>query len=101
MSNTNHAVMETLTILHDELHEWNHVVRVADALTLPEEYDQGVKERLAAHGVAVVRSAAERLAVFGVFESAECRRDDAVVKAMKRLSKFADLGARKTAEDAR
>ena len=100
MVNPNHEVMEALRTLAAEMREWSYGVRVAEALKLPEEYDQGITERLAAHGVAVVRSAVERLTPLGVFESNE-GRDDAVVTAMKRLSEFADLGAHTSDEETR
>lgn len=100
MTNPNHEVMEALKDLADEMSKWSYGVRVAKALKLPEEYDEGVTAGLAAHGIAVVRSAVERLTPLGIFESNEGRRDD-VVEAMKRLSEFADLGARTSEEDAR
>lgn len=100
MVNPNREVMEALRTLAAEMREWSYGVRVAEALKLPEEYDQGITARLAAHGVAVVRSAVARLTPLGVFESNEgC--DDAVVTAMKRLSEFADLGARTSEEETR
>ena len=100
MSNSNREVMEALKDLAAEMREWSYGVMVAEALKLPEEYDEGVTAGLAAHGVAVVRSAVERLTPLGIFESNEGRRDD-VVEAMKRLSEFVDLGARTSEEEAR
>lgn len=100
MVNPNHEVMEALRTLAAEMREWSYAVRVAEALKLPEEYDQSVTAGLAAHGVAVVRKAAERLTPLGLFESNEGLRDD-LVEAMKRLSEFADLDARTSDKDTR
>lgn len=95
MSESNREVMEALKILGDEMIEWSYAVKVGDALGLPEDLDRDVDAALAARGLAVVRSAVERLAPLGLFESDEgLWETHAVVKAMKRLSEFADFGAR-------
>lgn len=100
MSNPNHEVMEALRDLAAEMREWSYGVMVAEALKLPEEYDQSITAGLASHGITVVRKAAERLTPLGLFESNEGRRDD-ITEAMKRLSEFADLDARTSDEETR
>ena len=90
MSNSNREVMEALKDLGATMREWAYAVRVSEALELPEEYDQYITAALADHGVAVVRTAVERLARLGAFERNESLHREAV-EAMKRLSEFADL----------